>query len=179
MFVFFKWSLVLKKMWSQNVKKKKKKKKNVFCLISLTRFIKDTLNMWMRVYYWEKIIFAKITTTTLNSPFMYIHMSVCLPVLFPNTYNLKQICILIHCFSIPTRQLLHAGVSNKHCLLTILVLNVIVRKLINRYKRTGYSLDIMRQTACLVVNPIIVDNYTSLFNCTTAVWASDSMTASS
>ena len=53
------------------------------------------------------------------------------------------------------------------------------RKLINRYKRIGYSLDIMWQTACLVVNPIIVDGYASLFNCTTAVRASDSMTASS
>ena len=53
------------------------------------------------------------------------------------------------------------------------------RKRINRYKRIGYSLDIMRQTACLVVNPIIVDGYASLFNCTTAVRASDSMTASS
>ena len=53
------------------------------------------------------------------------------------------------------------------------------RKLINRYKRIGYSLNIMRQTACLVVNPIIVDGYASLFNCTTAVRASDSMTASS
>ena len=53
------------------------------------------------------------------------------------------------------------------------------RKLINRYKRIGYSLDIMRQTACLIVNPIIVDGYASLFNCTTAVRASDSMTASS
>ena len=53
------------------------------------------------------------------------------------------------------------------------------RKLINRYKRIGYSLDIMRQTACLVVNPIIVDGYALLFNCTTAVRASDSMTASS
>ena len=53
------------------------------------------------------------------------------------------------------------------------------RKLINRYKRIGYSLDIMRQTACLVVNPIIVDGYASLFNCTTAVRDSDSMTASS
>ena len=54
------------------------------------------------------------------------------------------------------------------------------RKLIYRYtcKRIGYSLDIMRQTACLVVNPIIVDGYTSLFNCTTAVRASDSMTVS-
>ena len=53
------------------------------------------------------------------------------------------------------------------------------RKLINRYKRIGYSLDIMRQTACLVVNPIVVDGYALLFNCTTAVRASDSMTASS
>ena len=53
------------------------------------------------------------------------------------------------------------------------------RKLINRYKRIGYSLDIMRQTACLVVNPNIVDGYASLFNCTTAVRVSDSMTASS
>ena len=53
------------------------------------------------------------------------------------------------------------------------------RKLINRYKRIGYSLDIMWQTACLVVNPIIVDGYASLFNCTTAVRASDSMPASS
>ena len=53
------------------------------------------------------------------------------------------------------------------------------RKLINRYKRIGYSLDMMRQTACLVVNPIIVDGYASLFNCTMAVRASDSMTTSS
>ena len=53
------------------------------------------------------------------------------------------------------------------------------RKLINRYKRIGYSLDIMRLTACLVINPIIVDGYALLFNCTTAARASDSMTASS
>ena len=33
------------------------------------------------------------------------------------------------------------------------------RKLINRYKIIGYSLDIMRQNACLVVNQIIVDGY--------------------
>ena len=34
------------------------------------------------------------------------------------------------------------------------------RNLINRYKRISYSLDIMRQTACL----INVDGYASLFN---------------
>ena len=52
------------------------------------------------------------------------------------------------------------------------------RKLINRYKRIGYNPYIMRQTACLVVNPIMVDDYGSPFNCTAVVRASDSMTAS-
>ena len=41
------------------------------------------------------------------------------------------------------------------------------------------SLDIMRQTSWQVINPIIVDGYALLFNCTTAVRASDSMMASS
>ena len=53
------------------------------------------------------------------------------------------------------------------------------RKRINRYKRIGHKPYIMRQTACLVVNPITVDSYALLFNCTTVVRASDSMTDSS
>ena len=53
------------------------------------------------------------------------------------------------------------------------------RKLINRYKKIGYNLDIERKIACLVINPIIVDGYASLLYYTTAVRASDSMTASS
>ena len=52
------------------------------------------------------------------------------------------------------------------------------RKLINRYKRIGYNPYVMRQTECLVINPTSVDIYASLFNCTTAGRASDSMTAS-
>ena len=47
-----------------------------------------------------------------------------------------------------------------------------LRKPINRYKRIGYSLDIMRPTACLIINPIIVDGYASLFKCTTVIRAS-------
>ena len=31
---------------------------------------------------------------------------------------------------------------------------------------TGYNINIMRQTACSVVNPIMVNNFASLFNCT-------------
>ena len=36
----------------------------------------------------------------------------------------------------------------------------------------------MRQTECLVINPTSADSYASLFKCTTAGGASDSMTAS-
>ena len=52
------------------------------------------------------------------------------------------------------------------------------RKLINRYERIGYNPYVMRQAACLVINPTSVDSYASLFNCTTVGRASDSMTAS-
>ena len=37
------------------------------------------------------------------------------------------------------------------------------RKIITCYRRIGYNLNVMRQSACLVFNPIVVDNY---FNCT-------------
>ena len=49
------------------------------------------------------------------------------------------------------------------------------RKIIVRYKRTGYNINIMRQSACLVFNPITVNNFASLFDCTPVGRASDSM----
>ena len=54
----------------------------------------------------------------------------------------------------------------------------LLKCIVNRFKRAGYSLDIMRQTACLVLNPIMVEGYAALFSCTAVVQASDSMTAS-
>ena len=51
------------------------------------------------------------------------------------------------------------------------------KKIVKRYIRVGYDLDIMRQSACLVLNPITVYSYGFLYNCTTAGQASDSMTA--
>ena len=50
-------------------------------------------------------------------------------------------------------------------------------KIVKRYIRVGYNLDVMRQSACLVLNPITVYSYGFLFNCTTVGEASDSMTA--
>ena len=51
------------------------------------------------------------------------------------------------------------------------------RKIIVCYKRIGYNINIMRQSACLVFNPITLNNFASLFNCTPVGWVSDSMMA--
>ena len=50
-------------------------------------------------------------------------------------------------------------------------------KIVKRYIRVEYNLNIMRQPACLVLNPITVYSYGFLFYCTTVGQASDSMTA--
>ena len=52
------------------------------------------------------------------------------------------------------------------------------KKSIRRYKRIGYKIDVMRQSACLVVNPITVNNFAVLFKCTPVGQGSDSMIAS-
>ena len=39
-------------------------------------------------------------------------------------------------------------------------------KIISHYKKIGYNINVLQQTACLVVNPITVDNFAFLFNCT-------------
>ena len=51
------------------------------------------------------------------------------------------------------------------------------RKIIMRYKRIGFNLNVMRQSACLVINPITIEGYAALFNCTPVDRASDSMMA--
>ena len=40
------------------------------------------------------------------------------------------------------------------------------KKIIVRYKTIGYNISVLRQTACLVVNPIKVNSFAYLFNCT-------------
>ena len=52
-----------------------------------------------------------------------------------------------------------------------------LKMIVKRYIRVGYNLNIMRQSACLALNPIRVYSYGFLFNCTTVGQASDSMTA--
>ena len=48
-------------------------------------------------------------------------------------------------------------------------------KILSHYKNIGYNINILKQTACLVVNPIMVGNFAFLFNCTPVGQTSDSM----
>ena len=48
-------------------------------------------------------------------------------------------------------------------------------KIIYHYKKVGYNINVLQQTACLVVNPITVGNFAFLFNCTLVGQTSDSM----
>ena len=52
-----------------------------------------------------------------------------------------------------------------------------MEKIIKRYDRIGYNLNVMLQSACLALNPITVNNYTSLLNCMPVGRALDSMMA--
>ena len=48
-------------------------------------------------------------------------------------------------------------------------------KIISHYKKIGYNINVLQQTACLMVNPITIGNFAFLFNCTPVGWISDSM----
>ena len=47
------------------------------------------------------------------------------------------------------------------------------KQIVVRCKKIGYNINIMQQTACLVVNPIKVNSFAYLFNCTTVGRTSD------
>ena len=47
------------------------------------------------------------------------------------------------------------------------------KKIIALYKKIAYNIDVLRETACLVVNPVKVYNFAYLFNCMSVGRASD------
>ena len=52
-----------------------------------------------------------------------------------------------------------------------------LRNIIIYHKRIGFDLNVIRQSAYLVINPITVDNFAALFNSTPVDRALDSMMA--
>ena len=49
-------------------------------------------------------------------------------------------------------------------------------KIIAHHNTICYNINVLQQTACLVVNQITVGKFAFLFNCTPVGWTSDSMT---
>ena len=94
---------------------------------------------------------------------------------------------LVSKFNVGLKTLLHQGLSEpEFCGDLIYKFKNIIgranfsdqfRKIIICYKRIGYNINTMRQSACLVVNPITVNNFASLFSCTPVGRASDAMMA--
>ena len=86
---------------------------------------------------------------------------------------------LVSKFNVGLKTLLHQGLSEPEFKKIVgrADFSDQFRKIIIRYKCIGYNINIMQQSACLVFNPITVNNFASLFNCTPLGRASDSMVA--
>ena len=79
-------------------------------------------------------------------------------------------------FNVGLKSLLHQGLSEPKFYADIVYKFKIsmgrtdfsdqVQNIIIRQKRIGYELNVIRQSACLVIYPITVDNFDVLFNCT-------------
>ena len=67
--------------------------------------------------------------------------------------------------------------TNSKKLWVALIFSDQFRKVIIRHSCVGYNLNVMRQSACLVSNPITVDNFDALFNSTPVDRSSDPMMA--
>ena len=95
---------------------------------------------------------------------------------------------LIEKYHVNLKQLMQQGICNPECYGDLVYkfkkvignpnFSNLFKRIVIRFKRAVYSSNIMRQTACLVFNPIMVEGYAALFSCTAVIQASDSMTAS-
>ena len=115
------------------------------------------------------------------------HHEILVPIGLDVKVNLTRHWILKSIHSVGLKSLLHQGLSEPEFYGDLVYkfkkirgmtdFSDQFRKIIMRYKRIGYNLNVMRQSACLVINPITVDGYATLFNCTPVDRASDSMMA--
>ena len=48
-------------------------------------------------------------------------------------------------------------------------------KRVSHYKKIGYNINVLQQTACLVINPIVVGYFAFFFNCMSVDRTSDSI----
>ena len=85
---------------------------------------------------------------------------------------------LVSKFNVGLKTLLHEGISEPEFYGDLVYeLKQKCREIIICNKRIGYNINIMRQSAYLVINLFTVNNLAFLFNCTPVGRASDSMMA--
>ena len=92
---------------------------------------------------------------------------------------------LVSKFNVELKSLLHQGLLEPECfgdfvykfkkIMGRTVFSYLFRKIMIRHKRIDCDLNVMRQSACLVINPITVDNFAALFNRTPLDQLSDSL----
>ena len=97
----------------------------------------------------------------------------------------RRYCGLISGFQVGLKSLLRRGLSGPDfCGDLVCGLGRIVGSggfsarfvgVVSHYGGIGYNINVLQQTACLVVNPITVGNFAFLFNCTPVGRTSDSM----
>ena len=90
---------------------------------------------------------------------------------------------LIEKYHVSLKKLMQQGICNPECYGDLVHkfrkiignpnFSNLSKRIVNLFKRAGYTLNIMRQTACLVFNPIMVEGYALLFSCMAVVQASD------
>ena len=81
---------------------------------------------------------------------------------------------LVSKFNVGLKSLLHQGLSEPEFYVNLVYkfkkimgrtgFSDQFRKIIIHHKRIGYDLNVIRQSACLVINPTTADNFAALFN---------------
>ena len=100
----------------------------------------------------------------------------------PNINKLQSMSNLMRCVDVTTTWFQNFNVRFKWTWILWWLRNILgrndfsdqFRKITIRYEGTGYNMNIMWQTTYFAVNPITVNNFAVLFNCTPAGRASDS-----
>ena len=122
-----------------------------------------------------------LTTKLLQQGYRYHKLRMNFSKFYPRHYE------LVSKFNVGLKTLLHQGLSepefygdfvyNFKQIVGRADFSDQFKKIIVRYKHIGFNINIMRQSACLVFNPVSVNDFASLLNCTPVSRASDSMMA--
>ena len=139
--------------------------------------------MWFKVFQWTRLFFlVYFEVIKLKQGYRYHKLCKAFSKFYRKHFE------LIEKYHVSLKKLMQQGICNPEIYGDLVYkfkkiigkpnFSNLLKRIVNRFRRAGYSLDIMQQTACLVFNPIMVESYAALFSCTAVVQASDSMTAS-